>query len=186
MVLCPALVSNPSLWLLPLLLMLLQVTAMPLSRESQNISSCGSDEYLSMGHCCKLCPAGMFVQEHCRIPHTQGQCEKCYQGTFTEAPNGLESCRLCSRCHKDQKIIANCSATSDQKCQCQTQLYCNDPNFPETCLPLSKCPQGVPVLQKRNSTANTLCNPSTSDHRNRLFLLTTLIPILLIAGVYNA
>ncbi|XP_055470691.1 tumor necrosis factor receptor superfamily member 22-like isoform X3 [Psammomys obesus] len=143
MVLCPALVSNPSLWLLPLLLMLLQVTAMPLSRESQNISSCGSDEYLSMGHCCKLCPA-------------------------------------------DQKIIANCSATSDQKCQCQTQLYCNDPNFPETCLPLSKCPQGVPVLQKRNSTANTLCNPSTSDHRNRLFLLTTLIPILLIAGVYNA
>ncbi|XP_021075575.2 tumor necrosis factor receptor superfamily member 23-like [Mus pahari] len=163
---CPLVFSLT--WLLLLLNLLLQVIlAMPKSYSFD----CALDEYWSKDVCCKTCPAGTFVQKPCMSPHTQGQCEKCHPGTFTGSDNGLDDCRLCSTCDKDQEMVADCSATSDRKCQCQTGLYYFDPKFPESCRPCTKCPQGIPVLQECNPTANTVCSSSASNPRNRLFLL---------------
>uniref|UniRef100_A0A9L0SZ94 TNFR-Cys domain-containing protein n=1 Tax=Equus caballus TaxID=9796 RepID=A0A9L0SZ94_HORSE len=71
------------------------------SKQSQvppGPESCGPDEYWSAGHCCKLCPAGSFVEEHCRSHHTRGKCTPCDRGTFTAHANGLDSCNVCATC----------------------------------------------------------------------------------------
>ncbi|XP_034376342.1 tumor necrosis factor receptor superfamily member 23-like isoform X2 [Arvicanthis niloticus] len=179
----PGSVCSLNRWFLLLLLLLnmpLQVILAMLeshSRQSQNPSGCTPDEYRSKDFCCKRCPAGMFVQEHCTIPHTKGKCESCEPGMFTKHNNGLESCIHCSTCDKRQEMVADCSATSDRKCQCQTHYY-YDPKCPELCQPCTKCPQGIPVLQECNSTANTVCSRSASNitgPRNRLSPLSMLI-----------
>ncbi|XP_012980360.2 tumor necrosis factor receptor superfamily member 22 isoform X1 [Mesocricetus auratus] len=167
------------------LLMQLQLTSMtePLSGQSKNFFSCDTDEHLSGSHCCKNCSAGEFVQESCTTPHTLGQCEKCHPGTFTEASNGLQFCIPCSSCGRDQEPVANCSATSDQKCRCRMGLFYSDADSTEFCRRCTKCPQGVPVLQRCNSTANTVCGQADTNHRNRLYLLISLSTLFVIAIV---
>ncbi|KAH0508114.1 Tumor necrosis factor receptor superfamily member 22 [Microtus ochrogaster] len=108
------------------------------SRQNGNHFDCGSDEYLSRGLCCKLCSPGEFARQPCTVPHTRGICERCDPGMFTDAGNGLDSCRACSSCDKNQEMVSNCSATSDRKCQCRIGHFYADPQSPEFCLPCSK------------------------------------------------
>ncbi|XP_057635361.1 tumor necrosis factor receptor superfamily member 23-like isoform X1 [Chionomys nivalis] len=169
--------------LLLLILLLGGVYSEPHSRQNENHFNCGSDEYLSGDLCCKLCRPGEFVQKPCTVPQTQGKCERCHPGMFTEASNGLDSCRACSSCDKNQEMVADCSATSDRKCQCRIGHFYADPQAPELCLPCNKCPQGVPVLQECSSTANTVCSSAGTNQRNRLFLLTVL-PALAVLAVF--
>ncbi|XP_032751214.1 tumor necrosis factor receptor superfamily member 22-like isoform X2 [Rattus rattus] len=172
-------------FLLLLLLLLnrsLQVMAMlqSHSRQSLNSFNCALGEYRSSDLCCKMCPAGMFVQEPCTIPHTQGQCEMCPPGSFSfsRSANGLNSCIPCSTCTKEQEMVADCSATSDRVCQCQTGHYYYDPKFPEFCCPCTTCPQGIPALQECNPTNDTVCRQSASNSRDRVFL-----PVSLLLGI---
>ncbi|XP_036009483.1 tumor necrosis factor receptor superfamily member 23 isoform X2 [Mus musculus] len=155
-------VSSLSHWFLLLLLLNLFLPVIFAMPESYSFN-CPDGEYQSNDVCCKTCPSGTFVKAPCKIPHTQGQCEKCHPGTFTGKDNGLHDCELCSTCDKDQNMVADCSATSDRKCECQIGLYYYDPKFPESCRPCTKCPQGIPVLQECNSTANTVCSSSVSN-----------------------
>ncbi|EDL18224.1 tumor necrosis factor receptor superfamily member 22 isoform 2 [Mus musculus] len=185
-----SLVSSLSRWFLwrrLLLLLLLLLLNLPLQVKFAMLElhsfKCPAGEYWSKDVCCKNCSAGTFVKAPCEIPHTQGQCEKCHPGTFTEKDNYLDACILCSTCDKDQEMVADCSATSDRKCQCRTGLYYYDPKFPESCRPCTKCPQGIPVLQECNSTANTVCSSSVSNPRNRLFLLLSPLSVLIVSVV---
>uniref|UniRef100_A0A8C6GJW2 TNFR-Cys domain-containing protein n=1 Tax=Mus spicilegus TaxID=10103 RepID=A0A8C6GJW2_MUSSI len=130
-------VSSLSHWFLLLLLLNLFLPVIFAMPESYSFN-CPDGEYQSNDVCCKTCPSGTFVKAPCKIPHTQGQCEKCHPGTFTGKDNGLHDCELCSTCDKDQEMVADCSVTSDRKCQCQTGLYYYDPKFPESCRPCTK------------------------------------------------
>ncbi|GAB1301939.1 Tumor necrosis factor receptor superfamily member 22 [Apodemus speciosus] len=171
-----------SRWIL--LLLLLQLLNLPLQVIAMLESHpCAPGEYWFTDFCCKSCPAGMFVQKPCTVPHTQGLCEKCHPGTFTESDNGLDDCRRCSTCDKNQEMVTDCSATSDRKCQCQTHRFYYDPESPELCRQCTKCPQGIPVLQECNSTANTVCSQSASNHRDRRFLLLPSLSVLIFAIV---
>lgn len=153
------------------------------SRQNENHFDCSSDEYFYEGLCCKHCSPGEFVGQHCTVSHTRGICKSCHSGMFTDAGNGLDSCIPCSSCDKNQEMVADCSATSDRKCQCRIGHFYADPQLPEFCLPCSKCPQGVPVRQECNSTANTVCGSAETNQRNRLFLLTVL-PTLAVLAVF--
>ncbi|XP_066108402.1 tumor necrosis factor receptor superfamily member 26-like [Saccopteryx bilineata] len=152
--------------LLPLLLLLLPGTQMIITTAKALVSTqshllnsrCGSNEYWAAGLCCPLCPAGEYVREPCRSPHTQGTCEKCDRGTYTAFPNGLESCLPCSICSEDQEEVAPCTPTSNRRCQCRTGRFYHSPDSPEFCRPCSTCPKGVAVLQKCHSTADTMCD----------------------------
>ncbi|XP_028726913.1 tumor necrosis factor receptor superfamily member 23-like isoform X3 [Peromyscus leucopus] len=131
--------------------------------------------------------AGEFVKTSCTISHTLGQCEKCHEGTFTRASNGLESCILCSSCDERQEMVAECSATSDRKCQCQVGHFYSDPKSYEVCRLCTKCPQGIPVLQACNATANTVCGHTTTsktDHRNWLWLILLVFPVVIAVCCY--
>ncbi|KAM7084532.1 uncharacterized protein WM277_026273 isoform 2-T2 [Molossus nigricans] len=120
------------------------------------MSPCGLDEYPSASNCCRRCPAGQYVREPCSSTHTQSECATCDEGTFTAFPNGLRSCVLCSSCSEDQEVVAECTPTSNRKCQCQTGRY-RHPDSNEFCAPCSPCPQGKVVLRTCNATADTVC-----------------------------
>ncbi|KAM7087411.1 tumor necrosis factor receptor superfamily member 26-like isoform 3-T3 [Molossus nigricans] len=127
------------------------------------MSPCGLDEYPSASNCCRRCPAGQYVREPCSSTHTQSECATCDEGTFTAFPNDLRSCLLCSSCSEDQEVVAECTPSSNRKCQCQTGRYLH-PDSDEFCAPCSPCPQGKVVLRTCNATADTVCGlPGPGD-----------------------
>ncbi|XP_053518889.1 tumor necrosis factor receptor superfamily member 23-like isoform X3 [Artibeus jamaicensis] len=194
MALASALLSLSQSLLLPLLLreqFQLVETAPTLSTSQRSpgrpgpTDQCGPHEYWSTGHCCQLCPAGEYVREHCRRPHTRGQCEKCDRGTFTASPNGLESCLLCGTCSNEQVEVVECNATSDRMCRCQPGRFYKTPGEEEFCRRCSTCPEGLVVLQQCNSTADTVCGPPGPESRHRLSLIGSFIILSLVClGIY--
>nr|XP_023510487.1 tumor necrosis factor receptor superfamily member 1A isoform X1 [Equus caballus] len=144
--------------LLLLLLLLGRVTTAP------SVTECGPDEYEAEGlHlCCKLCPAGSYVSEHCTVNHSKGQCRECEPGTFTAHPTGMTSCLPCAQCREDQEVVTNCSRVSDRQCQCQQgSFYCDSPDCAEKCFRCTRC-QGS-VLQPCSATRDTVCAVETNQ-----------------------
>ncbi|XP_070086386.1 tumor necrosis factor receptor superfamily member 1A isoform X2 [Equus caballus] len=144
--------------LLLLLLLLGRVTT------ASSVTECGPDEYEAEGlhMCCKLCPAGSYVSEHCTVNHSKGQCRECEPGTFTAHPTGMTSCLPCAQCREDQEVVTNCSRVSDRRCQCQQgSFYCDSPDCAEKCFRCTRC-QGS-VLQPCSATRDTVCAVETNQ-----------------------
>ncbi|XP_023510491.1 tumor necrosis factor receptor superfamily member 22 isoform X1 [Equus caballus] len=153
------------------------------SKQSQvppGPESCGPDEYWSAGHCCKLCPAGSFVEEHCRSHHTRGKCTPCDRGTFTAHANGLDSCNVCATCSENEQMVAECTSTRDRTCQCQTGRFYRPPGGLEFCSRCSKCPRGSVVLKKCNATADTVCGLAGPGGRHRWCVIGSFLTFLVI------
>ncbi|XP_077431376.1 uncharacterized protein LOC144057542 isoform X2 [Vanacampus margaritifer] len=69
---------------------------------------------------CQMCPAGRF-QKSC------GQCEPCPAGSYTDDWNREDSCHRCygdCRPEFNQRVLENCSGTSNLKCTCQDGFRC--------------------------------------------------------------
>ncbi|KAM5223982.1 uncharacterized protein RBU33_001830 [Hipposideros larvatus] len=147
------------------------------------MTQCVTGEYWTGRHCCKDCPAGEYVHEPCRSPHTQGKCMKCDRGTFTAFPNGLDSCFPCATCSQDQEVVVECTLTSDRLCQCITGHFYQLPDSYEFCRRCSTCPQGHVVLHKCNSTADTVCGVPDPEHRSRSRLSLLGAICLLVVGM---
>ncbi|XP_010633984.1 tumor necrosis factor receptor superfamily member 23-like isoform X2 [Fukomys damarensis] len=175
----------------PLLLWQLIITiAMSTNKQNQQFPgprSCSDDEYMDVGLCCKKCPAGYYVEEPCRRPHTQGKCVPCDQGTFTAFSNGLNSCLLCDTCHDDQEMVGECSQTRNRKCQCKAGYFYQYPESSESCMPCDKCPEGIPVLWECNATSNIACGVADPKNSNRLYwigyIMISICVILFICGL---
>ncbi|KAM5223943.1 uncharacterized protein RBU33_001727 [Hipposideros larvatus] len=146
-------------------------------------TQCVTGEYWTGRHCCKDCPAGEYVHEPCRSPHTQGKCVQCDRGTFTAFPNGLDSCFPCATCSQDQEVVVECNSTSDRKCQCITGHFYQLPDSYEFCTRCSTCPQGHVVLHKCNSTADTVCCVPDPEHTK---LSLTVVGCLIVFSVIIA
>ncbi|XP_045710688.1 tumor necrosis factor receptor superfamily member 10A-like [Phyllostomus hastatus] len=86
-------------------------------------------------------------------------------------PNGLGSCLLCGTCSQDQDEAAECTATSNTRCQCRPGRFYKAPGDEEFCTGCSTCPEGTVVLQQCNSTADTVCGPPGPEGRHRLWLV---------------
>ncbi|XP_032976870.1 uncharacterized protein LOC117030754 [Rhinolophus ferrumequinum] len=177
--------------LLPPLLLLLR--AQPtvttsndlISKQNQGPPSlttqCVFGEYWTASHWCKCCPAGQYVSEPCRSPHTLGRCVKCDRGTFTAFPNGLDSCFPCATCSEDQEMVMECTSTRDRICRCKPGHFYELPDFYEFCRRCSRCPKGNVVLHKCNSTADTVCGEPDPGYRYSFFVLVAICLIVLIS-----
>ncbi|XP_077382169.1 uncharacterized protein LOC144021850 isoform X2 [Festucalex cinctus] len=69
---------------------------------------------------CQMCPAGQF-QKSC------GRCESCPAGSYTADWNREDSCHRCygdCRPEFNQRVLENCSSTSNLKCTCQDGFRC--------------------------------------------------------------
>ncbi|KAM5224829.1 uncharacterized protein RBU33_002383 isoform 1-T2 [Hipposideros larvatus] len=180
------------LLLLLLLLLRAQLTVTNstdlISKQGQGSHSlmiqCMTDEYWTGRHCCKDCPAGEYVHEPCRSPHTQGKCVQCDRGTFTAFPNGLDSCFPCNTCSQDKEIVAECNSTSNWICRCKTGHFYQLPDSYEFCRRCSTCPKGHVVLHKCNSTADTVCCVPDPEHTKlSLIVVGCLIVVLVIIAL---
>ena len=119
---------------------------------------CGEGEYLHEDICCMLCPAGTYVAQHCRIPHSRGKCASCTEGRdYTAHANGLEECLLCRQCKDDQITLRTCTVTSDTECQCHQGYFCPAEGC-EICQRCTEtCPEGREIVQICNATMDLGC-----------------------------
>ncbi|XP_069865826.1 tumor necrosis factor receptor superfamily member 23-like isoform X1 [Dipodomys merriami] len=171
-------------WLLVLLIQVATTTQLRSERRAQlgRPEPCSPGEFWSDGRCCLLCPAGEYVSQACVSPHTRGSCVKCEPRTFTTSANGLPACQPCSTCGADQEMVVECSSTRNRVCRCRSGHFYLAPESIEFCAPCTKCPEGRPVLQQCSATANTVCSLDVLSKRNRWWLLSILLTLVVIAG----
>ncbi|KAF7245562.1 Tumor necrosis factor receptor superfamily member 22 [Varanus komodoensis] len=98
---------------------------------------CTTGEYPYSGQCCKNCPAGTYVAEHCIFPSTLGTCRRCTEGEdYTEHENGLEQCLPCKPCNFGFVEVRHCTVKNNTECQCKSGYYC--PPGCEECIRCTK------------------------------------------------
>ncbi|KAM9556162.1 uncharacterized protein ACIB01_007897 [Guaruba guarouba] len=136
-------------------LLLVSLLVMPGARGAEH---CGDGEYLAEGHCCVFCPAGTYVAQHCRAPHSRGVCVPCTASVgYTAYENGLEECLSCRQCKDDQTILRPCTPTHDTECRCKQGYFCPA----EGCEICQKCstmyPEGTETVQTCNATMDLGC-----------------------------
>ncbi|XP_063063897.1 tumor necrosis factor receptor superfamily member 14-like, partial [Engraulis encrasicolus] len=88
--------------------------------------ACGRAEYLIGQECCPMCGPGYYVRRHC-TEYTSTTCVPCSQGSYTDAPNGLEACRSCRVCDSRLRLKRACTPSSDALCEPLEGHYCTDP-----------------------------------------------------------
>ncbi|XP_048339172.1 tumor necrosis factor receptor superfamily member 10B-like isoform X2 [Sphaerodactylus townsendi] len=144
-------------------------------------SSCDNGEYYYSGICCKKCPAGTHVDEHCSAAHTLGHCVACTAGEdYTAYENGLDKCLLCAQCKSGTTMVKDCTVKSNTECRCNDGYYC--PPYCEECLRCkTKCPEGQVVVQNCNATVDMECGlPTTgTSHLDGLQILYIFLSLLI-------
>ncbi|XP_006134960.2 tumor necrosis factor receptor superfamily member 10B-like [Pelodiscus sinensis] len=181
-----------------LLLLLLGVDSSAISerRAEPSSHSCGDGEYLYYDYCCKYCPAGTYVANHCKIPHTEGVCSHCRDGEdYTAHANGLDECMPCKLCKEDQVTVRTCTSTSDTECQCKPGYFCPTQGCEMCYRCKSKCPEGKETVQKCNATVDLECDHPPKGTENSaawvawififMFLLVVGFVLLKIRTSYN-
>lgn len=123
---------------------------------------CKTEEYYRVRSdlCCRNCPAGTHVTEHCRKDQERAKCEPCVKGeAYTKYENGLTECMPCTVCRDDQEQVSACNVNKNAVCQCQAGRYfCTDNQVCEMCRRCtSRCPDGEIVQNNCTPTSNTVC-----------------------------
>ncbi|XP_012986181.2 tumor necrosis factor receptor superfamily member 6-like [Melopsittacus undulatus] len=159
------------------LLLLVSLLVMPGARGAEH---CGDGEYLAEDHCCVFCPAGTYVAQHCRAPHSRGICVPCTEGVgYTAHENGLDECLSCRQCKDDQTILRSCTPTHDTECRCKQGYFCPAEGC-EICHKCSTmCPEGKKIVQTCNATMDLGCGlpDQGSTVHVWIFIVISLFPL---------
>ncbi|XP_025057922.1 tumor necrosis factor receptor superfamily member 6-like [Alligator sinensis] len=172
----------------PRLLALLLLGAVGLSQVESLVSSresniCGKGEYFHQDHCCKYCPAGTHVLEHCKVQHGESFCSSCTKGKeYTAHENDLEECLQCKQCKEDKVTVRTCTLTSDTECQCKPGYFCPTQHCEMCSKCKTKCPEGKEIVQKCNATMDTVCG-SLSEGSTAIFVMFIVLPCICIPVV---
>uniref|UniRef100_A0A671QV37 Tumor necrosis factor receptor superfamily member 1A-like n=1 Tax=Sinocyclocheilus anshuiensis TaxID=1608454 RepID=A0A671QV37_9TELE len=151
------------------------------NRTARQIICVENQEYPHNGFCCKNCEAGTYVKEKCSRDQEKGICSPCEKGTYAEHPTGMEQCLQCSQCHRDQIVVAECTSTSNTKCECKPGTFCLLDEPCEVCKKCAKCKADEEEVSHCSATSNTKCrrrnspptegptdNPSASNNTNTI------------------
>ncbi|XP_031422745.1 tumor necrosis factor receptor superfamily member 14-like isoform X2 [Clupea harengus] len=126
--------------------------------------ACGRAEYLTGHECCPMCGPGYYVRKHC-TDITSTACVPCLPPTYTDAPNGLPSCKSCTVCDSSLRVKRACSSTSDTLCEPLEGHYCTDP-IKDGCrgaVEHTKCLSGQYVNQTGTASTDTVCGDCVGD-----------------------
>ncbi|RVE71201.1 hypothetical protein OJAV_G00072230 [Oryzias javanicus] len=127
---------------------------------SEPASSCGEKEFTSTdGFCCPMCQKGLHVSREC-TEDLGTKCQPCPEGTFTDKPNGLNSCSSCSLCAGHGLFTRqNCTPTSDTLCGVLDGYFCLTPENSgcSWAQKHSRCDPGQKTKHPGSSTADTVC-----------------------------
>ncbi|XP_053576399.1 tumor necrosis factor receptor superfamily member 6 isoform X2 [Bombina bombina] len=137
--------------------LLLNEKTKPIELLKRSIT-CKDNEYLHNNVCCRKCPAGTHVAEHCYKHGSQGVCERCIAGEgFTEYPNGENFCFTCKMCRDDEDTVRECTQKTNTICTCKPGRYCHPGEPCEMCNICTSCGAGQRMLHPCNATSNTVC-----------------------------
>ncbi|XP_063063896.1 tumor necrosis factor receptor superfamily member 14-like [Engraulis encrasicolus] len=139
--------------------------AMPLCYVASQTHTCSPSEYEVMGECCPMCNPGYHVYRHC-TEYTSTTCAPCPRTTYTEAHNGLNSCKKCTVCDSSAglRVKRNCSSTSDTLCEPLEGHYCTDPikYGCQGAVKHTECKPGQYIKQKGSASSDTVCSDCDS------------------------
>ncbi|XP_076120807.1 tumor necrosis factor receptor superfamily member 14-like isoform X3 [Alosa pseudoharengus] len=129
-------------------------------------TACGRAEYLIGQECCPMCGPGYYVRRHC-TEFISTTCVPCPSLSYTDAPNGLVSCRSCTVCDSTAglRVKRACSSTSDTLCEPLEGHYCTDP-IKDGCrgaVEHTKCSPGQYIKQPGTSSSDTVCGDCVGD-----------------------
>lgn len=128
---------------------------------------CDVHEYPFNNYCCKYCPAGTYVHQGCRTPHTVGDCHVCTNGKdYLEYASGLNRCLPCTLCRQDQEVVFPCTVAKDTICQCKPGTFCLPNLACEVCKMCTKrCADDMVIVMACNATVDSVCGlpPTTPD-----------------------
>ncbi|XP_063064047.1 tumor necrosis factor receptor superfamily member 14-like [Engraulis encrasicolus] len=113
-----------------------------------------------------MCNPGYHVYRHC-TEYTSTTCAPCPQSSYTEAHNGLESCRTCAVCDSSAgvRVKKNCTNISDTLCEPLEGHYCTDP-IKDDCqgaVKHTKCKPGQYIKLPGSASSDTVCSDCSSD-----------------------
>ncbi|XP_035413527.1 tumor necrosis factor receptor superfamily member 25 [Cygnus atratus] len=111
--------------------------------------------------CCPQCPPGTYLKNPCSMHGKGSDCEACPDGTYHSQPNTRTKCHVCYECdhHAFQRVLSNCSATSNVACGCKPGHFrsCLNEHCNEfSCSKCQLCP-GRLVQRPCSDTQDTLC-----------------------------
>ncbi|XP_042559773.1 tumor necrosis factor receptor superfamily member 14-like [Clupea harengus] len=107
---------------------------------------------------------GYYAQRHCTVS-TLTTCGPCLSSTYTDAPNGLESCKSCTDCDSSLRVKRACSSTSDTLCEPLEGHYCTDP-IKDGCQGAAehtKCSPGQYINETGTASTDTVCGDCVGD-----------------------
>ncbi|NWI53162.1 TNR25 factor, partial [Calyptomena viridis] len=118
----------------------------------------------SARQCCRLCPAGTYLDKACTSDGNDGVCTTCPVGTFSAQPNTFSRCQACYECDRQafQSVLSNCSATSNIACGCEPGHFrvCLDKRCSEfSCQKCQPC-TGRLIQRPCSEAQDTLCDGS--------------------------
>ncbi|XP_048065426.1 tumor necrosis factor receptor superfamily member 14-like isoform X2 [Megalobrama amblycephala] len=117
-------------------------------------SSCARAEYEVNGECCPMC-----------APDTSTTCVPCSPSTYTDEPNGLNNCILCSVCDAVQGLTLkrSCIRTANTVCEPLEGFYCIEKNK-GSCIfakEHNKCKPGQYIKQPGTASTDVVCGDCT-------------------------
>ncbi|XP_077088936.1 tumor necrosis factor receptor superfamily, member a [Siphateles boraxobius] len=170
------------------------------NRTARQMSCRENQEYPHNSFCCKNCEAGTYVKEKCSRDQEKGICSPCEKGTYAEHPTGMEQCLQCSQCHRDQIMVADCTSTSNTKCECKPGFFCLPDEPCEVCKKCTRCKADEEEVSRCTATSNTKCRkrtsyptegptdkPSASNNTNPIAVvipIVVLLIILILLGIF--
>ncbi|XP_027630212.1 tumor necrosis factor receptor superfamily member 26-like isoform X2 [Tupaia chinensis] len=161
----------------PALLLLLSVTV----TVAADIISCDPNEYPYANICCQRCQAGHHISRHCSRNHGVGECAPCEHNTFMAHASDKTECFPCVQCRDDQEIVAECTMTSDRRCQCKRgSFYCDSADCVENCFRCSRCPKNRVIRYPCNATADTVCGEANPESGNSHFWSSVFVPFVVV------
>nr|AAI22413.1 Zgc:153759 [Danio rerio]AAI65518.1 Zgc:153759 protein [Danio rerio] len=126
----------------------------------QCFSACARAEYEIKGECCPMCAPGNHVYWHCSID-TSTTCVPCPAFTYTDEPNGLDTCFACTACDTANglRVKKTCTRSSDTVCEPLAGFYCIQRNKDgcKFALEHSRCQPGQYIKQAGTAFTNTEC-----------------------------
>ncbi|NXS58968.1 TNR25 factor, partial [Brachypteracias leptosomus] len=164
------------------------------TRPRRQVAKCpsGMNWVHSARQCCVPCPAGMFLHHPCTSRGDDTVCTACPTGTFRTQPNTLAKCQACYECDRQgelavccatrccamqchathclsfaafQRVLSNCSATSNVACGCESGHFrkCHNQHCSEFSCQLCQPCTGHLIQRPCSEAQDTICGGCQPD-----------------------
>ncbi|XP_063815930.1 tumor necrosis factor receptor superfamily member 16 [Pseudophryne corroboree] len=115
---------------------------------------CPTKQYTKSGECCRPCGVGEGVVHECGMNQTV--CEPCLDSvTYSDTTSYTESCKACTECDGNKRMIAPCVETDDAVCACAYGYYKNEESG--ECIRCRTCPIGYGMILSCSMNQDTVC-----------------------------